>query len=234
MTKKEFWKEIEGTDGKYSVSNLGNVRNNGFYANVCGGGKRFVKRRLLKTPLTTAGYRFITYMKGESRLVHRMVANAFIPNPMNKEFVNHKNGIKTDNRLCNLEWCTRQENEDHAFATGLKNSTGSNNVQSKITEDDVVFILENYGQVKDELLCEMFAIHKTTLQRIVNRKIWKHVKFDGDTGVIDTHKKMLFNAETGIFYDSMVEAMRTTPYNKSHFYAMIAGRNPNRTSFIQI
>lgn len=234
MANKETWKEIKGTDGNYSVSNLGNVRNNGFYANVAGGGKRFVKPRLLKAQLTANGYPFITYMKSESKLIHRMVARAFIPNPLNKEFVNHKNGIKTDNRVENLEWCTRQENEDHAFSTGLKNSTGSKNVRAKITEKDVIFILENYGKISDDDLCNKFNIHRGTLQRIVNRKIWRHVKFGRKTKVVDTHKKKLFNTETGVYYDSMVEAMKTTTYKKSHFYAMMTGRNANKTPFIRV
>jgi hypothetical protein len=110
-------------------------------------------------------------------LAHRLVAEAFISNPLNKKFVNHKNGNKKDNRVCNLEWVTRQENEDHAFKTGLKNSTGVNNKMSKLNDIKVIEIRKRCKDSKDvKILAEKFGVHRATIQRIVNRKIWNHIE----------------------------------------------------------
>lgn len=112
---KEEWKIIEGYCGLYKISNLGRVKNS--------------KGRIRKLCLERDGYYNICLSrlgKIKTFTIARLVALHFIPNPDKKPQVNHINGIKTDNRVENLEWCNASENAIHAFKLGLRNNKGVN------------------------------------------------------------------------------------------------------------
>lgn len=112
-TMVELWKDIEGFEGLYQVSNLGRIKS-AFREGTKGGIiKQFIIHNYPKVNL---------HKNGESHFIytHRLVAKAFIPNPLNKPQINHINGNKCDNRAINLEWATSQENLQHAIDTGLR------------------------------------------------------------------------------------------------------------------
>lgn len=102
----EIWKVIS-SDPRYEVSNLGRVRN-------------AKTHRIRSQHLDTCGYSVITGLNIHTCRVARLVADAFIPNPLNKDTVNHIDGVKTNNCVSNLEWATRSEQMLHAYKMGLK------------------------------------------------------------------------------------------------------------------
>ena len=112
----EQWRDIPGYEGLYQVSDQGRVRSLDHYARSGFGSVRLAPGKVLKPGITVNGYAQVALSNDGQReypFVHRLVAQAFHPNPKNKEQVNHKNGIKTDNRVDNLEWCSMSENLYH-------------------------------------------------------------------------------------------------------------------------
>ena len=123
---KEVWKDIDGYNGVYQVSSLGRVRSNGYYYNI-GNSKRYASPKIISQSYTVEGYLVCSLTKDGKTTqykVHRLIAMAFIPNPENKPQINHKNGVKDDNRLDDLEWATSKENTIHAHKSGLCKKKG--------------------------------------------------------------------------------------------------------------
>lgn len=117
----EEWREPPGYEGIFEVSSLGNIRSirrtlivSGRNASGDFSCKRGYGGRLLSPATTRLGYKQTRY-GGKAILVHRLVALAFLDNPESKPFINHKNGVRTDNRVSNIEWCTHSENLRHAY-----------------------------------------------------------------------------------------------------------------------
>lgn len=159
---QEIWKRFKDTD--YRVSNLGNVFSvyNGMQL------KPFMNDRYLVVDL-------FAYTVRQRIAVHRMVAIAFIENPDNKEYVNHINGNKLNNRVDNLEWVTASENSIHAVATGLS-PIGEAKTLAKLTEKDVLEIQAAFeAGEKDFVLAEKYGVTSGVINSIRLGKTWKHV-----------------------------------------------------------
>lgn len=124
----EIWKDIEGYEGLYQVSNLGRVRSLKRIVRHSRGGPfvKTVEGRIMSITHLSRGYRRVNLCVNNIRRsfsVHRLVASAFIKNSKGFPEVNHLNGVKTDNGVANLEWCTSSENSTHAIRLGLQKPT---------------------------------------------------------------------------------------------------------------
>ena len=176
---EEVWRDIEGYEGLYQVSDLGRVRSIDRIEECVDGRKRKRNGRTLKQCKSRKGYLRVhlhSNNKGIVTLAHRLVAISFLSNPLAKETVNHKNGVKSDNRAVNLEWATNSENIRHATLNGLR-SKGEDRPRSVLTEYQVREIREKYrkGSHTHRSLAKEYGVKSPTITNIINRKTWKHI-----------------------------------------------------------
>lgn len=177
----EIWKDIPGYEGLYQVSNLGRVKSL-VYVTRCSE----VKREKILKQATHNGYAYVSLHNSgnmKTKYVHCLVANAFIPNEAGKRCINHLNGIKSDNRVGNLEWCTHSENTIHAWNTGLQNRIHKkNNLKSiQVAQYSVDFrLISTFPSMREAE--RQTGIHSAAISRSTRTGgkaggyIWKYKK----------------------------------------------------------
>lgn len=174
--KKEIWKQIVNFENDYEISNMGNVRSKERRIIKSNGAIILYPQKIKKTFLQPHGYNSTCLCKNNILkycLIHRLVAEAFIPNVYNKPQINHKNGIKNDNRVENLEWVTARENSIHSRKTGLNMNYGENHHKTKLKYSDVIEIFSSILGRKQ--LSEKFNVNRSTIARIQNGDYWSYI-----------------------------------------------------------
>ena len=183
MTKpitKETWRDVVDYEGYYQVSNLGGVRSLDRKARL-----RDLTRTcpgmVLKQTAVQLGsiqyYKVSLSVKNtiKHKLVHRLVAQTFIPNPKNKEQVNHIDFNGLNNRLENLEWTTPKENSRHSMHRYIP-PAGERNGQSKLTTEDVLEIRKkDLVECNKKKLARDYGVCVRSIDNIITRATWRHI-----------------------------------------------------------
>lgn len=178
--KKETFIDIEGYDGLYQVGTQGTVVSLGRDKVGKGNSTYHTPERVLTESTNKFGYVSVSltddYGYHKKIDIHRLVALNHIPNPENKPQVNHIDGVKSNNNIDNLEWCTQAENSAHAAMMGLV-PRGENHCRAIFTKEQVLMMkkLIGFGGLTNVQIAEVFGTTQSNVSRIKTGSRWAHL-----------------------------------------------------------
>lgn len=159
LLPKRIWRDIEGFEGLYQVSNTGQIRS-----------LRFGKTKILKVMADNRGYKSLSLYKngkGKTYRVHRLVAQAFIPNPNNLPEVNHKDENKANNHVSNLEWISHKDNVNY----GTRNKRTGESLKGKMAgENNPMYGKHHTEEAKNKMSAARKKKHPQQLQRFLTEE----------------------------------------------------------------
>ncbi len=166
--EQEIWKDVRDFEGLYKISNLGEI-----YSSIS-------KKKL--TPFKTGdNYRAVKLWKSgvkKTVLIHTVVGNHFVDNPLSLPEINHKNFDRTDNRAVNLEWMSHGDNIRYSYEMGNRTGArGEDSPRAKHTNESVTRIRQMYseGGYTQQELADMFNDKRNNISKIINLTRWKHI-----------------------------------------------------------
>lgn len=200
----EVWKDVTICNALpyYQVSNLGRVKIKArSYVDSMGRNMR-INERILRQTTNRQGYKLNSIYSKERQYnmwTHRIVATEFIPNHQNKPFINHKDGIKNNNHVDNLEWCTAKENIRHSIAMGLQlPMIGETNGMSKLTNVQVLEIFNCNLPAKE--IADKYKTKLNNIHRIKRGELWSGItgkKYER-VEILPRHVKKIFKSTLSI------------------------------------
>lgn len=175
---EEIWKvPVFELEGHCEVSNLGRVKYlDRTVPDIKTGYKRL--KGFIASPKNTLKYFYVSGRSTENTkqryLLHRLIAIAFIPNPLNLSTVNHINGIKSDNRVENLEWASYSENNQHAYDSGLKKY--NHETTAKLSSENVKALKEEIRKGARTIdMARKYGVDRRSIVDIKYGRSWKHI-----------------------------------------------------------
>ena len=174
----EQWRTIPGYEGYYEASDQGRIRR-------VAGGKGASIGRVLKLYIEKNGYGTVRLSRDNTNkkyTVHRLISLTFFGERLDGMTVNHKNGIKTDNRSCNLEYMTRSENSLHAHRVlKVRHAKGEDCNKSGLKSKDILTIFEKLAQgVQGKDIAGQYGVTNEAIYDIKYRRTWGHVEVPGE------------------------------------------------------